>query len=81
MHRARVGTARGQGRRGRDPVVGSSADAPVRLYPDLRSRALSVDLDGVAVVVASRNDLIRLKAGTGRDRDLLDIGDLLALDE
>jgi hypothetical protein len=23
----------------------------------------------------------RLKAGTGRDRDLLDIGDLLALDE
>lgn len=34
-----------------------------------------------AVVVASRNDLIRLQAGTGRDRDLLDIGDLIGLDE
>lgn len=52
-----------------------------RLYPELRSRAIEIDVDGVAVVVASRNDLIRLKAGTGRDRDLLDIGDLLALDE
>ena len=52
-----------------------------RLYPELRSRAIEVDVDGLAVVVASRNDLIRLKAGTGRDRDLLDIGDLLALDE
>ena len=52
-----------------------------RLYPDLRARALEVEVDGVSIVVASRNDLIRLKAGTGRDRDLLDIGDLLALDE
>ncbi len=52
-----------------------------RLYPDLRARALEVEVDGVTVVVASRNDLIRLKAATGRDRDLLDIGDLLALDE
>jgi hypothetical protein len=52
-----------------------------RLFPDFRSRAISVDLDGTQVVVVSRNDLIRLKAGTGRDRDLLDIGDLLALDE
>ena len=52
-----------------------------RLYPDLRARALEVEVDGVPIVVASRNDLIRLKAATGRDRDLLDIGDLLALDE
>ena len=52
-----------------------------RLYPDLRSRALKVVVQGVTVTVASRNDLIRLKAGTGRDRDLLDIGDLLALEE
>ncbi len=52
-----------------------------RLYPELRSRAIEVHVDGLLVVVASRNDLIRLKAGTGRDRDLLDIGDLLALDE
>jgi len=52
-----------------------------RLYPELRSRAIEVDVGGLPVVVASRNDLIRLKAGTGRDRDLLDIGDLLALEE
>lgn len=52
-----------------------------RLYPELRSRAIVVEVDGLTVVVASRNDIIRLKAGTGRDRDLLDIGDLLALDE
>jgi predicted nucleotidyltransferase len=52
-----------------------------RLYPELRTRAVVVDLDGVEIVVVSRNDLIRLKAGTGRDRDVLDIGDLLALEE
>jgi predicted nucleotidyltransferase len=52
-----------------------------RVYPDLRARAIEVDVNGQPVVVVSRNDLIRLKAGTGRDRDLLDIGDLLALDE
>jgi len=51
------------------------------LYPDLRARAEVISLEDVEVIVASRADLIRLKAGTGRDRDLLDIGDLLALDE
>ncbi len=50
-----------------------------RLFEDLR--ALALEVDGTPIVVASRNDLIRLKAGTGRDRDLLDIGDLLALEE
>lgn len=52
-----------------------------RRYPDLRARSVEVDLGDVTLRVASRNDLIRLKAGSGRDRDLLDIGDLLALDE
>lgn len=52
-----------------------------RRYPDLRSRSVTLELEGIHVRVASRNDLIRLKAGSGRDRDLLDIGDLLALDE
>jgi hypothetical protein len=51
------------------------------LFPELRSRAVEVVLGASRVVVVSRNDLIRLKAGTGRDRDLVDIGDLLALDE
>jgi uncharacterized nucleotidyltransferase DUF6036 len=52
-----------------------------RIYPELRARAEMIDMGGLIVPVASRNDLIRLKAGSGRDRDLLDIGDLLALDE
>lgn len=52
-----------------------------RLYPDLRARSITAELDGVEIRVVSRNDLIRLKAGSGRDRDLLDIGDLLAQDE
>lgn len=51
------------------------------LYPELRASAVTVDLGETEAVVVSRNDLIRLKAATGRDRDLLDIGDLLALDE
>ena len=52
-----------------------------RMYPELRARAERVEVDDVPVIVASRNDLIRLKAATIRDRDLLDIGDLLALEE
>lgn len=47
--------------------------------PELRAAALPVELAEAPVVVASRNNLIRLKAGSGRDRELLDIGDLLAL--
>jgi len=52
-----------------------------RLYPALDGRAVEGAVEGSPVRVVSRNDLIRLKAGSGRDRDLLDIGDLLALDE
>jgi predicted nucleotidyltransferase len=52
-----------------------------RLYPELAARAISAEVDDVRLHLVSRNDLIRLKAATGRDRDLLDIGDLLALDE
>lgn len=52
-----------------------------RLYPDLRRRSVSAAVAGTEVRVVSRNDLIRLKAMSGRDRDLLDIGDLLALEE
>lgn len=57
------------------------ADQYRRLYPDLRRRAVTAEVEGLEIRVVSRNDLIRLKAGTGRDRDLLDIGDLLALEE
>ena len=52
-----------------------------RMFPDLWSRSEIADVEGIPIRVVSRNDVIRLKAGTGRDRDLLDIGDLLALEE
>jgi hypothetical protein len=52
-----------------------------RMYPDLAERSITSAVDGIPIRLASRNDLIRLKAASGRDRDLLDIGDLLALDE
>jgi predicted nucleotidyltransferase len=50
-----------------------------RMAPELMARALRVELGDAAATIVSRNDLILLKAATGRDRDLLDIGDLLAL--
>lgn len=52
-----------------------------RLFGDLDARAVDTEAEGVPIRVVSRNDPIRLKAATGRDRDLLDIGDLLALEE
>lgn len=76
---ARDANVRFDSRAGQVDVL--AAEQYRRLYPDLRARAIDVAVAGVTVIVASRNDLIRLKAGTGRDRDLLDIGDLLALDE
>jgi predicted nucleotidyltransferase len=63
------------------PTIWPSSEAYRRLFPELDSRAVETEVDGVPLRVVSRNDLIRLKAGTGRDRDLLDIGDLLALEE
>jgi hypothetical protein len=51
-----------------------------RRFPELASRAVAYEVGDVEVTVVSRNDLILLKAGTGRARDLVDIGDLLALE-
>ncbi len=66
---------------GAGPLDVLCADQYRRLYPDLRERSVAIEVAGVVARVVSRNDLIRMKAGTGRDRDLLDIGDLLALEE
>ena len=38
------------------------------------------DAAGLAIPVVGREDLIALKAAAGRDKDVRDIGDLLALD-
>jgi hypothetical protein len=48
-------------------------------YSGLVSRAETYEVGDAPVTVVSRDDLILLKAGTGRARDLVDIGDLLAL--
>ena len=49
-------------------------------YEDLRERALVVDLDGLTIRVAGRDDLIRMKRAAGRPQDLDDIAALTASD-
>ena len=49
-------------------------------YEDLRERALVIDLDGLTVRVAGRDDLIRIKRAAGRPQDLDDIAALTASD-
>ena len=50
-------------------------------YDDLIKGALEVDLDGLIVVVASIDDLIRMKRAAGRPRDLAELEILGALRE
>jgi predicted nucleotidyltransferase len=45
-------------------------------YDQMRSRARRADAGGVAVWVVGYEDLIRMKEGSGRDQDLLDIRQL-----
>lgn len=47
-------------------------------YADLRARALEVELDGVALHFASREDLVAMKRATGRRQDLEDLEQLEA---
>ena len=49
-------------------------------YEQLRAAAIRARAAGIEITIAGREDLIRLKTGTGRERDLMDVGDLLALD-
>lgn len=51
-----------------------------KLYPRLAGGAVRALAAGVEIPVAGRDDLMFLKAGLGRDRDLRDIADLLALE-
>ena len=50
------------------------------LYPGLAASSVVADAAGLAIPVVGREDLIALKAAAGRDKDVRDIGDLLALD-
>lgn len=50
-------------------------------YDDLVRNALRVDLDGLAVLVAGIDDLIRMKRAAGRPKDLMAVEELGALRE
>ena len=50
-------------------------------YAELRERALAIDLGGVTVKVAGRDDLIRMKQASGRPQDLADIAALTARED
>lgn len=45
-------------------------------YPRLRRDAIEVELDGVPIVIAAIDDLIRMKAAAGRPQDHMDIAAL-----
>ena len=47
--------------------------SPVVPANDLVARAITLDLDGIAVAVVSMDDLIQLKRDTGRAQDLADL--------
>jgi len=56
-------------------------DAPgAPTYPDLRARALVIELDGIALAIAGLDDLIAMKRASGRPADLRDIAALAAID-
>jgi predicted nucleotidyltransferase len=42
-------------------------------YDGMRARALTTDLDGVAVHIVGLDDLVRMKQAAGRPRDIADI--------
>lgn len=54
-------------------VPGASA------YDGMRNRALTTDLDGIAVHIVSVDDLIRMKKKAGRPNDIEDIEALTAV--
>jgi hypothetical protein len=48
-------------------------------YQELRARATLVEIDGIAVPVASLQDLERMKKAAGRPKDQLDLQELEAI--
>jgi hypothetical protein len=50
-----------------------------RGYADLADRAVLADMDGIEVLVASIDDLIRMKQAVGRPKDLIEVEVLGAL--
>ncbi|MGH2635913.1 MAG: hypothetical protein ACRDHU_07200 [Actinomycetota bacterium] len=58
-------------------VLGTPAG--VRGFDELARRAVSFDLDGITVLVASLDDLIRMKRAAGRPKDLIEVEVLAAV--
>lgn len=58
-------------------VLGTPAG--VRGFGELAGRAVPFDLDGLTVLVASIDDLIRMKRAAGRRKDLIEVEVLAAL--
>ena len=48
-------------------------------YAELRARALTTDLDGIAVAIVGVDDLIRMKQASGRPGDIEDIAAIAAV--
>jgi len=48
-------------------------------YPDLRARALVVELNGISLAIAGLDDLIAMKRASGRSGDIGDIAVLTAI--
>ena len=48
-------------------------------YQELRARALVIELGGIALAIAGRDDLIAMKRATGRPSDERDVAALTAL--
>ena len=59
-----------------DLLVGP-AGAPA--YAELRHRARRITLDGIAVLIASLDDLESMKRAAGRPKDLLDLEEIAAI--
>jgi len=50
-------------------------------YPDLRARALVVELGGISIAIAGLDDLIAMKRASGRPADVRDIAVLTQIGE
>jgi hypothetical protein len=50
-------------------------------FEEIRARAHEIELDGMTVPIASREDLIAMKRAAGRDHDLEDVALLESLSE
>lgn len=61
------------------PLDCLAAPAGVESFEELVTNAVPMDLDGIAIKVASLDDLIRMKQAAGRRKDLIEVEILAAL--